>query len=95
MRKFISMLCLTGFICASVPAFASVTLRYYNRDSVDHKFEAKMSGSTYTVKFDHSCTSSVTIQGGGDTAEIITPSGTVKVKGGDNIEIKNGKITVK
>ena len=94
MKKVLSFVLFIVLACACAPVFASVTLRYYNKDSEDHKFDAKMQGSTYTVKFDHSCTSDVTIQGGGETADIITPSGVVKVKNGDRVEIKNGKITI-
>ncbi|MBP7902041.1 MAG: hypothetical protein KA015_04410 [Spirochaetes bacterium] len=95
MKKTMLMLMFAVFALASVPALASVTLDYYNRDSVNYKFDAKMQGSTYTVEFGSSRTSTVTIQGGGDTADIITPSGIVKVKKGDKIEIKDGKIKVK
>jgi hypothetical protein len=95
MKKVVLFILLSVMTGSSVSVFASVTLHYYNKDSVDHKYDAKMMGSTYIVKFDHSCTSDVTIQGGGETAEIITPSGVVKVKNGDKVEIKDGKVTVK
>ena len=95
MKKTMLMLMFAIFALVSIPALASVTLDYYNRDSVNYKFDSKMQGSTYTVEFGSSRTSTVTIQGGGDTADIITPNGIVKVKKGDKIEIKDGKIKVK
>lgn len=74
---------------------AAVTIRYYNKDSKDHKMEVKMSGSTKTVEFGSSRTASVTIQGSSTSCEIITSCGTITVEDGDNIEIKDGCITVK
>jgi hypothetical protein len=95
MKKFFIMAAAVVFACVAVPSFASVYLRYHNDDSVDYKFDVKISGSSTTVEFDHSRTASVTIQGGGSTAEISTPSGKVTVKDGDTVEIKGGKVVVK
>jgi hypothetical protein len=95
MKKVITMVAAIAFICAAMPSFAGVSLRYHNGDSSDYKFDVKISGSSTTVEFGHSRTATVTIQGGGTTAEITTPSGKVTVKNGDNVEIKNGKLTVK
>jgi len=74
---------------------AAVTLRYYNKDSKTYTFKVKISGSTTTVEFGGSRTASVTIQGGSEEAVITCECGDVKVKQGDNIEIKDGCITVK
>ena len=95
MKKFITMIAAIAFIGIAVPSFAGVSLRYHNADSADYKFDVKISGSSTTVEFDHSRTASVTIQGGGSTAEISTPSGKVTVKDGDTVEIKGGKVEVK
>ncbi len=73
---------------------AAVTVRYYNKDSKDHVFKVKISGSTRIVEFGSSRTSSVTIQGGASECVIHCECGDVKVKGGDHITIKNGCITV-
>lgn len=74
---------------------AAVTIRYYNKDSQTHKMDVKIAGSSRTVEFGSSRTSSVTIQGGSSKADIKTSCGTVTVEGGDNIEISNGCISVK
>ena len=74
---------------------ASVTIRYYNRDSKTHVMNVKISGSSKTVEFGSSRTSTVTVQGGGSECVIESAGGKVTVKDGANIEIKDGKITVK
>jgi len=74
---------------------AAVTLRYYNKDSKSHTMTVKMSGSTKEVTFESSRTASVTIQGSATSCKIETSNGTVEVKDGDSIEIKDGCITVK
>ncbi|MDX1652296.1 MAG: hypothetical protein R3277_07385 [Brumimicrobium sp.] len=90
-------LILTSFfiLAVVVSTFAAVTIRYYNKDSKKHTFKVKMSGSTKEVVFDSSRTSSVTIQGNATECIIITDCGEVKVKSGDQIEIKDGCITIK
>lgn len=75
-------------------AFAAVTVRYYNKDSKTHTFEAVCSGSKKKVTFKASTTSSTTIQGSGP-CKVKTSAGEVTLKGGEKIEIKNGKITIK
>ena len=80
------------FVASAV--YAGATLRYYNKDSRTHTFDAKSCGSSKKVTFGSSRTASVTIQGC-STATIFTSCGKVEVKDGDRIEIKNGCITVK
>jgi hypothetical protein len=92
--KKLSTLVALGISLVSLTASAAVTVRYYNRDSKKHSFPATCSGSQYTVSFDGSTTSSTTIQGSGPCT-VKTGSGDVVLKGGENIEIQNGKITVK
>ncbi|MFL5730789.1 MAG: hypothetical protein ACJ75J_14975 [Cytophagaceae bacterium] len=79
----------------SFAAINSVYLRYYNKDSKTYVYDVKIGGSTSKVEFGSSRTASVTIQGGGSSAVIKTNCGDVTVKDGDNIEIKDGCITVK
>jgi len=82
-------------ICFISTVDAAVTLRYYNKDSKSHTMTVKMSGSTKEVTFESSRTASVTIQGSATSCKIETSNGTVEVKDGDSIEIKDGCITVK
>jgi hypothetical protein len=88
--KKISALLGLGISLWALSADAAVTVRYYNRDSKKYTFDATCSGSKSPVTFDGSTTSSATIQGSGPcTVEGVT------LKGGENIEIKDGKIIVK
>jgi hypothetical protein len=74
-------------------AYASATLRYYNEDSKDYTWKATCSGSEYSVTFDHSKTSSVTIQGS-TPCTLHAPSGDLEIKGDTKLHIKDGKVTV-
>jgi len=75
-------------------AWSAVTIRYYNKDSKSHTMKVKIDGSSKEVTFDSSRTSSVTIQGGSRTCVIETACGSVEVKDGANIEIKDGCIEI-
>tara|TARA_B100000678_G_C18081799_1_gene451032 strand:+ start:336 stop:626 length:291 start_codon:yes stop_codon:yes gene_type:complete len=81
------------FFCTMV-VNAAVTIRYYNKDSKTHKFEVKIAGSSKTVEFGSSRTSTVTIQGGDDEAQIKTDCGWVTVKDDAHITIKDGCIEI-
>jgi len=94
MKKFLVVI-LLSFIVFGFTSPNAVTLRYYNKDSQTHTFPVKIAGSSKSVTFEASRTSSVTIQGGSNEAVISCNCGDVKVSGGDNIEIKDGCITVK
>ena len=78
----------------SLPAFAAVTVRYHNGDSEKHTFTAVCSGSHSSVTFDASTTGSATIQGSGPCT-VQHAGGEVSLKGGEQVEIKDGAITVK
>lgn len=93
MKKRIALAAL-GLSLFSATAFAAVTVRYYNRDSHAYTFPAVCSGSKYQVSFSASTTSSTTIQGSAP-CEVQTQAGKVILRGGENIEIKDGKIIVK
>lgn len=80
------------FLCANT--FAAVTIRYYNKDSVDHRFSVKMNGSTKSVEFGKSKTATTTIQGSDKSAKIMTKCGEIEVKDGARIEIKDGCIKI-
>lgn len=74
-------------------AYASATLRYYNEDSTDYTWKATCSGTDYDVTFDHSKTSSVTIQGS-TPCLLHAPGGDVKITGDTKLHIKGGKVTI-
>ncbi len=82
-------------VLASTSAFASMTLRYENKDSKAYAAEAICSGSKQDpVKFSASTTSSVSIQG--STPCKVTLGGqTITFDGDANIVIKDGKIAKK
>lgn len=93
-RLALPTLTLTGLLLASFAAQAAVTVRYYNRDGKSYELPAKCSGSSYTVKFSGNTTSSATIQGSAPCV-VKAPGGEVTLKGGENIEIKDGKIIIR
>ncbi len=91
MKAWIAALLVT-FMCAT--ALAAVTVQYSNTDSTTYEWEAICGGTHLKVKFNSHTTSTTTIQGSAPCV-IKTPSGDVTVKGGEKLDIKNGKITVK
>lgn len=86
-------LIVTLALVVSATSFAAVTVRYHNGDSSKHEFDAMCSGSKQSLKVDGSTTGSSTIQGSGP-CKVKHAGGEVELKGGEKIEIKNGKITV-
>ena len=79
-----------GLTLLSLPAAAAVSVRYYNRDSQKYIFPARCSGSSYSLSVQGSTTGTATIQGSAPC----TVQG-VTLHGGENIEIKDGKIIAK
>lgn len=77
-----------------INAFASVYIKYYNKDSETYKMTVKMDGSTKSVEFRGSTTGAATIQGSGKVAVIQTSCGDVEVSDGAKIEIKDGCIKI-
>ncbi len=75
-----------------INAFASVYIKYYNKDSQTHKMTVKMNGSTKTVEFRGSTTGATSIQGSGTSAVIQTKCGEVTITDNSKIEIKDGCI---
>jgi hypothetical protein len=75
-------------------AFASVYIKYFNKDSKKYVMKVQMDGNTKEVTFNSSTTSASTIQGTGKTAIIETPCGKVEVKDESQIEIKDGCIKI-
>ncbi|HVV83945.1 MAG TPA: hypothetical protein VHE35_12810 [Kofleriaceae bacterium] len=93
MKKLLAALGFASIVGAATLAYAGATIRYYNEDSKDYKWKATCSGTDYDVEFDHSKTSSVTIQGS-TPCVLHAPAGDVKVNGDMKIHIKDGKVTV-
>lgn len=81
-------------IMSVIVSFAAVSVRYQNKDSKTHTFKVKIEGRTTEVTFKPG-TSNVTVQGNAKECVIFCDCGEVKVKAGDELEIKNGCIKVK
>lgn len=82
-------------VLVSSSAFASMTLRYENKDSKAYAAEAVCSGSKQDpVKFSASTTSSVSIQGSAP-CKVSLGGETITFDGDANITIKDGKISKK
>jgi hypothetical protein len=94
-KKLSTLAALAVGVFFTVNAFAAVTVRYYNKDSKQYVWNAVCSGTNLTVTFDSSRTSSTTIQGSGPCTVKTDSGDTVTLNDGANIEIKDGKITVK
>lgn len=75
-----------------INAFASIYIKYYNKDSQKHVFKVKMDGQTKSVEFNGSTTSATTIQGSGTKGIIETKCGDVEINDNSKIEIKDGCI---
>ncbi|WP_426754598.1 hypothetical protein [Myxococcus sp. Y35] len=94
MRTTLAAMALVPTLLASSTAWAAVTVRYHNRDSRGHTWPVVCSGVKTSVTFGKSQTASVTIQGSGPCS-VKTDAGTVVLKGGEDLEIKDGRILVK
>nr|HEX4315394.1 hypothetical protein [Kofleriaceae bacterium] len=93
MTKLIGIGAFAAILATATIAYASATLRYYNEDSKDYTWKATCSGTDYDVTFDHSKTSSVTIQGS-TPCTLHTPNGDVKITGDAKVHIKNGVLSI-
>lgn len=90
MKKIILGLALVSML--GMNAFASVYIRYYNKDSTTWKFVVKMDGSTKEVVFNASTSGAATIGGSGTKAIVTTQCGDVEIVNDSKIEIKYGCI---
>lgn len=93
MKKLFA-LAVAPFALVAGVAYAAVTVEYHNSDSKKYEWPAKCSGASSVAKFDASTTGTYSIQGSGPCT-VEAPGGTVTLKGGEKIEIKDGKITIK
>ncbi|AVP97443.1 hypothetical protein C7S18_09645 [Ahniella affigens] len=87
----IALLFVIGF--ASMPSNAAVNVDYRNFDSDAHEFTALCSGSRATITFDRNTTSSATLQGSAPCV-IKQAADEIILKGGEELEIKNGVIKI-
>jgi len=90
MKKIILGLALVSMM--GMNAFASVYIRYYNKDSTTWKFVVKMDGSTKEVVFNASTSGATTIGGSGTKAIVTTKCGDIEIANDSKIEIKDGCI---
>ncbi len=90
----LASLAVAPFLFTPTEAKATVYIQYYNKDSQVHKFKVLIGGMDKEVEFGNSRTSSVTIQGGGNTCIIETKCGKIEVKDGAKVEIKDGCIKI-
>ncbi|NJR32457.1 MAG: hypothetical protein HC778_06015 [Chamaesiphon sp. CSU_1_12] len=90
---FVSLVAMPILLLPS-SSFASVYIKYYNKDSQKYVFKVQMDGMTKEVTFNGSTTSASTIQGSGKKAVIETSCGKVDITDDAKIEIKNGCIKV-
>ncbi len=79
----------------AVTTFANAfSVRYYNKDSKTYKWDIKINGSTRTIEFRSSTTSTASASMSTDEIEIKTDCGWIKVKDDANITIKDGCIKI-
>ncbi|MGB1247572.1 MAG: hypothetical protein ACPG4Z_01710 [Chitinophagales bacterium] len=93
MKKFKILLLVTSFLFVGF-VDAAIYIKYYNKDSNSYEFDVKTCGSSKTVEFKGSTTSSVTIQSGCDEAVIYTDCGEITVKDDAKVTIKDGCIII-
>lgn len=94
MKKIKSLLAIILLMSVFTSANAAIYIKYYNTDSKSYKFKVKTCGSTKSVEFGSSKSSSVTIQSGCDDAIIYTDCGEITLKDDDKIKIKDGCIII-
>ena len=90
MKKVILLIGLISIL--GINAFASIYIRYYNKDSQKHTFKVKMDGQTKEVTFNASTSGAATVGGSGTKGIIETKCGNVEISDNAKIEIKDGCI---
>lgn len=93
LRHLTALSLIVGSLLAARPAEASVYVKYYNKDSKKHVFDAKCSGSAYKVEFSASTTGAATIQGSAPCV-VKHAGGEITLKGNEKVEIKDGVIKI-
>jgi hypothetical protein len=90
MKKTILALGLVSVFGANT--FASIYIRYYNKDSQKHVMKVKLDGQTKEVTFSASTSGATSIGGSGTKGVIETKCGNVEISDNAKIEIKDGCI---
>lgn len=90
MKKIILSVGLLAIL--GVNAFASIYIRYYNKDSQKYVMKVKMDGQTKEVTFNGSTSGATTVGGSGTKGIIETKCGNVEISDNSKIEIKDGCI---
>ena len=85
---------LFAVIFLAINIASAYSVRYYNKDSKSYKMDVKVNGSTKTIDFKSSTTSTASVSTSSDKIEIKTNCGWIEVKNGSKISIKNGCITI-
>lgn len=90
----LAVLVVVATLTVAGSALAAVTVQYHNGDSQRHTFDAVCSGSKASLVTDGNTTGTATIQGSGP-CKVKHAGGEVELKGGEKLEIKDGKISLK
>ncbi len=90
MKKVILIIGLVSLF--GINAFASIYIKYYNKDSNKHVFKVRMDGQTKSVEFNGSTSGAATVGGSGTKGIIETKCGDVEISDNAKIEIKDGCI---
>jgi hypothetical protein len=83
------------FVCSSIHAslaHAAVNVDYRNHDSKEHVFNAVCSGSKTSITFEANTTGSATLQGSAPCLIEHADDESFEVRGGEDLQIKNGVI---
>ncbi|TNE54025.1 MAG: hypothetical protein EP338_09035 [Bacteroidetes bacterium] len=90
-KKAIVLLAAFMLVSGLASAFS---VKYYNKDSKNHKMEVKINGSTRSIEFRSSTSGTASVGINASKIEVKTACGWVTLKDGDKIVIKDGCIKV-
>lgn len=87
-------LCTFVILAYASGAQAAVTVDYRNHDSVERIFEAICSGSRTSITFEGGTTGAATMQGSAP-CKIRSGDQDVELRGGEDVEIRDGVLRIK
>jgi hypothetical protein len=90
MKKSILIIATILFSCTSL--FASVSIKYSNKDNSNYKFKVFIDGVEKEVEFRGNKTDAVLVEGKATVCTIVTSYGKFEIKANDKVEIKGGMI---